>query len=194
MKIFFRTALIFLFSGLLLTACKKEENSNRYSDYFKISGYEFELVAGILQNSGPDIDYGPDDNWVYDGNSITLSLISSNIGFRSNPEGYLEFSGVGNRIEITLTSSIADGLDATTYQLDNMSPLALNTFSLADYSTTWDTEDTGYWYSIIEGTVTVSKIGDEYEIKISGKDEYSNSFEGYYKGTLHYFDFSPEAK
>lgn len=193
-----KTKLKFLFPGLLISllyiGCNKDDNesSEASNGYLKYQETKYPTPNGMLvyvELINPNL-------CLYD-----LKLYSSNFTFNSTDGEITGINGTGQIVTfyifspIHLTDVNADGIITThDIMIENLvldegeysfsTGYVPHTFE-ADFIT--DASETSVFdiYSIIEGTINISRSGDVYEITYNGLDEGSLSVSGYYKGKLN---------
>lgn len=177
----------FIIMGLLFLTdgCKDDDDDKDEEtvNYFKVGGEYSEISHGAL------ISFGTDD--YYEGYNFDLYLVSAGIsdGGDDGPTG----SGVMIYFELFTSSSTS--LASGEYNYDDESDIfPVGTFDYADYCLDWsDENEDNSFIEFASGKVNVSKVGNEYILNISGKDEFGNTITGYYKGLLTQYDGSKKS-
>ena len=183
--------VIFLLSVTIVGCDEDDENTDK--NFFKVGDTEYELVSGALENYGQD--EGEDQDLVYDGYNIDLTLCSKGVNITTDEEGDMHCTGEGQILYFEIFTTSGNALDNGEYIFDGTSPFPTGTFDVGLYLTDWDEDNEDHdWIEFTTGILMVSKNGDEYEITISGTDDNTNIITGYYKGTLSYFNYDSDEK
>jgi hypothetical protein len=183
--IFVRKILtIVLLSLIIFTGCKKDKDENSYDNYIKYDDKAYPLDKGILENWGK---WSPESD-----NNLDLTLVSDSVNVIEWNNEVDSYSGTGHRIKFWMYSASSELLDNGNYTYDDLSSEKTGTFDygqlLINYN--FDNEEGEIEQYVADGTVTVTKSGDTYEITINCTDEEGKSVTGYYKGILKYFDYN----
>ncbi len=180
-----------LIALISFTACNDDKDDDgdtnkidTSSNNFVYDGEKYELSDGVIEYYGSFEDYP--DEYNYD-----ITLFTSGITYEV--DSWL--LGEGSFLWIVLYTKNATELDAGTYTFWDTSPEgATQTFEgefCIDYiSENYDGESV---FDFGGGTVVLEKTGDEYIITLSGNNYAGKKITGYFKGHLHFYDFSEDS-
>jgi hypothetical protein len=95
-------------------------------------------------------------------------------------------------------SKTGNSLDIEDYIFTSTEPCSIGTFDDGGYVINYDSENEGDVdddeFEFTDGTISVSKSGNEYTITIDCTSENGKRITGFYKGTLRYFDWTVDDK
>jgi hypothetical protein len=193
-----KTKLKFLFLGLVISlfyeGCSNDENqsSETSNGHLVYQNTKYPTPNGLLVFK----ELINSDLCLYD-----LNLYSSNFTFNSTDGEITDINGTGQIITFYIVSPIQltdvnnDGIisshdilleDLILDEGDYSSSNAFIPHSFeADFITNASATSVFDVYSILSGTIHISKSGDVYEITYAGLDESSLNVSGYYKGKLN---------
>jgi hypothetical protein len=186
--------MIRLLSGVLIVSTlfigcdKDDDDKTSKKNYLKIGDKEYDLSAGILEN------YGTHKSWHY-GYNNDLLLYSAGLSLiKEDDDWYL--TGKGHAIYFEMFSNSGNSLNNGDYTFSSTEPHPIGTFNEGGYVINFDSEtgDDEGEVNILSGKLSVSKSGNEYSITINCTDKNGIKITGFYKGTLHYFDFTVDNK
>ncbi|MBN2215604.1 MAG: hypothetical protein JW723_15335 [Bacteroidales bacterium] len=177
-----KNILAFLLLSLIFFAgCKKDDNGSSPNNYIKYDDKTYAIDKGILENYG---------EWegVY---NLDLSLVSNGINLIESQGEITGATGTGNIIYFEMYTTNSLQLDNGTYEYDYYG-LEAGTFDDGWVAINYDVneENGDVEQDIEDGTVTVSRNGDIYEITIDCTDEVGKSVTGFFRGTLKWYDSS----
>ena len=185
--------------GLLLIlsqiSCGKDSDEPKSSgNYLKVENIEYDLSGGIFLNFGTQ-DH---NSWSFNGYNIDLTLYSDGITLQTDEDGLPNLVGIGHGIFFEMFSSTGTGLDAREYYFSSTVPCLIGTFDSGRYAVNADAEfnpeidtgDTVEHSQFLNGRVSVTRNGDEYQFSIDCLAENGKRITGYYSGSLQYFDMS----
>jgi len=162
---------------ILFTACEKDTDSES-KNYLNASGEMYEIVQGAL-----DIVGGASN---YDDTILELRFVSSGIDITRNESGKQTFSGSGAMIYFS-TSSLTSEL-MSFYSCSKTEHVSIGTF-IGSYSLDYDFEtETGVVEKITDGSITVVKGGNEYEITFNCTNDKGENVSGVFSGELKHFN------
>lgn len=182
MKIERKILTIILLSLIIFAGCKKDKKESSFNNYINYDGTTYAIDKGYLENWG---------KWSPEGdNNLDLTLVSNGIS-AVEVSGLLdEFIGAGNGIIFYMYTTSTTRLDDGNYVYDEDATEEAGTFEWANVVINYNIEDEegDVDQYIVDGTVTVTKTGDVYEISFNLTDEDGKTVTGYFKGTLKYYD------
>jgi len=174
---------IVLLSLIIFAGCKKDKKEETYSYYIKYDGKMYRLDKGVIENYGH----------YYVGKSYSMDLwfLSEGLNLVEINGVWDHESGTGHEVYFEMNTNSATLIDNGTYTYDVNTTYDVGTFSSADFTLDYDADHNtwGVYKSIVSGTLTVSRLGDVYDITFNCTDEDGKSVTGYYKGTLKYYDY-----
>lgn len=184
--------------GLLLISCSIDDNNTMKANikttnnYLKVGNVKYDLSAGLFENYG--VDY---NNKLYHGYSTDLMLYSKDLSLQKNEKGFFMFAGKGNAIHFEMFSTSGKEFDNQEYVFSSHAPYQVNTFGNATYILNLDfdfkrfyTIETKDKSEIVDGKVSVAKVGDKYSITIDCVCDNGLKVTGKYTGTLPYIDWT----
>lgn len=166
-----------LLASALLMSCEKDDKTET-KNYLKIGSTEYVLSDGALKNYGTGT--------YHQGYNTDLHLLTEGLSF--DDDSYPV--GKGHRIVFYMYSNTGNAFDNIEYTYSPSEPCQIGTFDFGYYNINYDadSDDVEVEKDINEGTVKVSKKGEEYTITINAKDEDGKIVKGFYKGKLNYYD------
>lgn len=183
MKIERKILTIILLSLIIFTGCKKDKKESTVNNYIRYDGTTYAIDKGYLENWG---------KWSLEGdNNLDLTLVSNGISVVEVGGEIDEYIGEGNAIIFYMYSTSTTRLDDGNYVYDEDATEEAGTFEWANVVINYNIEDEegDVDQYIVDGTVTVTKTGDVYEISFNLTDEDGKTVTGYFKGTLKYYDY-----
>ncbi len=152
MKTVSKSLLALAVMGILTTACKKEEEEPQTppkdEGTLVVKGESYVLTQGILE------DYGQDTSW-HQGTNFDLTLFTDGLN-------YITQSGTGQLVYFEMFSSSNEDLAAGTYTYNQS--LETGTFDIGEIYDVVDGMEGDFLYSVIDGSIDVSKTDDRYTI------------------------------
>ena len=183
---------IFLLAAVVISlthySCSKDDdNEQSKKNQFTVGSNNYELSKGILEYQGYN-DYKKEYGY-------SIELLSSEVLFESrvnfNDDNWpsFEFTGSGHWISIEFESTIKDNITGTYTDDYALYVTDFNFSNVIEHEVNWELSE-GIW-SDDKIQLEIKEIGsNEYEISFSFIDDNGKSVNGYYKGTLEYFDHS----
>ncbi len=169
---------LFFFAG-----CKKDKKEDDFDYYIKYDGKMFRLDKGAMENYGK---YYVDDSY-----SIDLWFLSEGLKMIEINGEWDHESGKGHIVYFEMNTNSPSQIDNGTYTYDLDETYDAGTFLYGDFTLNYDADHNTWetYKAFVDGTVTVSRTGDVYEITFNCTDEDGKTVTGYYKGTLIYYDY-----
>lgn len=181
MKIERKILTITLLSLIIFAGCKKESKVNTSDNYIKYNNQTYQIDKGVIENWGKgDFD---------EGYNIDLTLFSDGLTPVEIGGMITSASGNGHVIYFEMFTNSSTQLDNGTYDYDWSYEAGTFDYGWILINYNGDLDDAEIDQDIEDGTVTINKSGDTYEITINCTDEDGKSVTGYYKGTLKYYDY-----
>ncbi len=163
-----------LISAAALSGCEKEP-ATQGKNKFEYDGKSYPLSGGRIEYFGKWEESMPSFN--YD-----LILISPGIKFGANGE----LTGKGNALYFEMFSSSDLDLLEGSYKFVDDQQLKAGTFDKGTFYANIDFNSyTGEWWGTVsDGTVTIGKSGENYEITVDCTSDSGKKLSGYFKGNL----------
>lgn len=162
---------------VLMISCSNDDDNNAQpqtlNNSLNINGEEYELKLGTIENLGS-----------YEGSIFDFVLNLSSSDFTVN-DGFSFEDDVVTSISIDLYVNSPSDLVIDDYPKVNFDNISGNSFQAMDFLIDYDIEnETGTTKQIIEGTLKVLSVGNQYELEFSGVDNDGLNVSFYYKGDL----------
>lgn len=162
---------------VLMISCSNDDDNNAQpqtlNNSLNINGEEYELKLGTIENLGS-----------YEGSIFDFVLNLSSSDFTVN-DGFSFEDDVVTSISIDLYVNSPSDLVIDDYPKVSFDNISGNSFQAMDFLIDYDIEnETGTTKQIIEGTLKVLSVGNQYELEFSGVDNDGLNVSFYYKGDL----------
>ena len=175
----------FLVILIIFSGCKKDKDNGdeTYDYYIKYDGKMYPLDKGAIENYG---HYYVDDSY-----NLDLWFLSEGLNMIEINGEWDHESGTGHIVYFIMNTNSPSQIDNGNYVYDEDLTYDAGTFKYGDFTLNYDADHNTWetYKSFTDGTLTVSKSGDVYEITFNCTDEDGKNVTGYYKGTLKYYDY-----
>lgn len=173
--IIMKKIIIFLVC-IFLISCSKDDDNNtqpQSNNSLIINGEEYELKLGTIENLGS-----------YEGSIFDFVLNLTSSDFTVN-DGFSFEDDIVTSISIDLYVNSPSDLVVGDYPKVSFDNITGNSFQAMDFLIEYDIEnETGTTKQIIDGTLKVLSVGDQYKFEFSGVDNDGLNVSFNYKGNL----------
>lgn len=173
------------FVAIAFVSCNKDDDNNNDSskNSFSYDGKTYKIKAGLIENDG---SYGADSS-----TDFYISLVTT--GIKKDSDG--DFEPTVNKFSIVsfdLYSSNSNDVKKGTYTFTEEGEEPFDFYGECIFDVKYDNEDSGQYFEVTSGKVTILKNGNPYELKFDLTLENGKKVSGYYKGMLEYQDDSDD--
>lgn len=161
---------------IIAISCSNDDDNDpqlQTNNFLEVNGEEYDLKLGTIENLGS-----------YEGSifDFVLNLSSSNFTFN---DGFTFEDDIVTSISIDLYVNNPNDLVIGDYPKVSFDDISGNSFQAMDLLINYDiANENGTTKQIVEGTLTVLNVGNEYELEFSGIDNDGLNVNFYYKGEL----------